>query len=88
MFPGPRVATLVWYIFSPLYVNSAFDNFIWGLLGWLFLPWTSLMYVGIYPGGIQGFDWTFLGIRIFADMATYFGGYFERERVPYGNRIP
>lgn len=40
------------------------------------------MYISIYPGGIQGFDWIFLGIGIFADMATYFGGYFERERVP------
>ena len=60
LFAGPRVAILVWYIFSPVYVNAAFDNFIWGFLGWLFLPWTTLMYISIYPGGIMGFDWIFV----------------------------
>lgn len=88
LFAGPRVAILVWYIFSPLYVNSAFDHFIWGFLGWLFLPWTTLMYISIYPGGIVGFDWIFLGIGVFADMATYFSGYWEREYLPYGSSIP
>ena len=85
---GPRIGILVWYIFTPLYVNSAFDSFIWGFLGWLFLPWTTLMYIAIYPGGIIGFDWILLGLGIFADMATYFGGYRERQVVPYGDRIP
>ena len=33
---GPRLAILVWYLFQPVYVNAAFDNFIWGFLGWLF----------------------------------------------------
>jgi hypothetical protein len=88
LFFGPRLAILVWYIMSPIYVNAAFGNFIWGFLGWLFLPWTTLMYISIYPGGIVGFDWIFLGLGVFADMASYFGGYYERERFPYGDQIP
>jgi hypothetical protein len=88
MLFGPRLAILVWYIYRPIYVNAAFGSFIWGLLGWLFLPWTSLMYIAIYPGGIIGFDWIFLGLGVFADMAGYFGGYRNRERVPYGDQIP
>lgn len=88
LFFGPRLAILVWYIMTPLYVNTAFGNFFWGFLGWLFLPWTTLMYISIYPGGIVGFDWIFLGLGVFADMASYFGGYFERERLPYGDMIP
>ena len=87
-FIGPRVGLLVWYLFSPLYVNGAFDSFIWGFLGWLLLPWTTLMYVAIYPGGILGFDWLFLGIGVFADIFSYMGGYRERARVPYGETIP
>ena len=87
-FVGPRLAILVWYIFSPLYVNGAFDNFIWGFLGWLFLPWTTLMYISIYPGGIMGFDWILLGLGVFADIFSYLGSYRERERVPYGDYIP
>lgn len=46
------------------------------------------MYIAIYPGGIQGFDWILLGLGVFADMASYFGGYRECERVPYGDTIP
>jgi hypothetical protein len=69
-------------------VNLAFDNFIWGFLGFLFLPWTTLMYIAIYPGGIIGFDWILLGLGIFADMAGYFGGYKNKARVPYGDQIP
>lgn len=88
MFVGPRLAILVWYIMSPIYVNGAFDNFIWGFLGWLFLPWTTLMYIGIYPGGIMGFDWILLGLGVFADFAGFLGSYRERQRVPYGERIP
>jgi hypothetical protein len=88
LFVGPRLAILVWYLFTPAYVNSAFDSFIWGFLGFLFLPWTTLMYIAIYPGGIIGFDWILLGLGIFADMASYFGGYRERERVPYGDQVP
>ena len=88
LFFGPRLATLVWYLISPAYVNGAFDHFIWGFLGWLLLPWTTLMYIAIYPGGIIGFDWLWLGLAVFADMASYFGSYRERARVPYGDQIP
>ena len=88
LFVGPRLAILVWYLFTPAYVNGAFDSFIWGFLGFLFLPWTTLMYIAIYPGGIIGFDWILLGLGIFADMAHYFGIYRNKESVPYGEQIP
>jgi hypothetical protein len=85
---GPRLGILVWYLLNPVYVNLAFDSFFWGLLGWIFLPWTTLSYIAIYPGGIFGFDWLLLGLGVFADIATYVGGYREREKVPYGETIP
>jgi hypothetical protein len=88
LLAGPRLAMLVWWIINPIYVNAAFDHWIWGILGWIFLPWTTLMYIAIFPGGIVGFDWILLGLGVFSDMATYFGSYRERERVPYGSSIP
>ena len=88
LLAGPRLAILVWWLFSPLYVNSIFQTWIWPILGWIFLPWSTLMYMAVAPGGIIGFDWILLGLGIFADMAGYFGGYTERQRVPYGDRIP
>ena len=88
LFSGPRLAILVWWIWNPVYINSLFDSFIWPILAWIFLPWTLLMYMTVAPGGLEGFDWIFLGLGVFADMATYFGGHRERERVPYGENIP
>ncbi len=88
IFAGPRLAILVWWVYSPVYIYSLFDTWIWPLLGFIFLPWSTLNYMIVAPGGIIGFDWIILGLGIFADMATYFGGYRERARVPYGDQIP
>ena len=91
LLAGPRLAILVWWIYTPLYISTLFQSWIWPLLGWFFLPWTTLMYMTVANpggGGIIGFDWIILGLGVFADMATYFGGYRERARVPYGEMIP
>ena len=89
LLAGPRLAVLVWWIIRPLYVTVAFgDSWIWAILALIFLPWTTLMYLVIFPGGIVGFDWILLGLGIFADMAGYFGSYRNKERVPYGDQIP
>jgi hypothetical protein len=65
-----------------------FQTWIWPILGWIFLPWTTLMYMAVAGGGIIGFDWILLGLGVFADMASYFGSYAERRRIPYGDRFP
>ena len=88
MLFGPRLAILVWWIYTPVYISSLFQSWIWPLLGWVFLPWSTLMYMTVAGGGIVGFDWIILGIGIFADIGTYLGGYRERERAPYGSMIP
>jgi hypothetical protein len=86
---GPRAAILIWWIYTPVYINQLFQTWIWPMLGWIFLPWSTLMYMVVAgSGGIIGFDWILLGLGVFADMATYFGGYYNRERVPYGDQIP
>lgn len=85
---GPRLGILVWWLINPIYIGNAYDSWFWAFLGWLFLPWTTLMYLAIYPAGIVGFDWLWLGLGVFADMASYFGSYRERARVPYGDQIP
>jgi amino acid transporter len=70
--------------------NAVWLSFLLGGLIAILLGY-SFVKLGIrYPfrGGIVGFDWILLGIGIFADMASYFGGYRERERMPYGETIP
>ena len=68
---GPRLGVLVWYIFNPVYVNGAFDNFIWGFLGWLLLPWTTLMYIIVAPGGVVGWDWLWIALGVLLDIMKW-----------------
>ena len=60
---GPRAAILFWWLVQPIRWGETFDTFLWPFLGFLFLPWTTLMYVLVYPAGINGFDYVWLGIR-------------------------
>ena len=83
LFLGPRAAILVWWLIDPIRWNLAFQSFIWPLLGFLFLPWTTLMYMIVFPAGVVGFDWIWLGLGLLADIASYTGGgYSNRDRIP------
>ena len=81
---GPRLAALLWWLINPQRFNGAF---IWPLLGIIFLPWTTLMYLVVFPAGIIGFDWLWLGLAVVADIGMYVGGgYGNRDRIPgYGS---
>jgi len=83
IFFGPRLAILIWWLISPVYVGAAFDSVLLSLLAWAFIPWTVLMYLIIYPGGVAGFDWVILILGILADIASYSGGFYgNRNQVP------
>ena len=80
MFLGPRSGILVWWLLDQERWNAAFSSFFWAFLGFLFLPWTTLIFVGVSAyGGITGFDWIWLGLGLLADLGMYSGG-------GYGNR--
>ena len=81
---GPRLAILVWWIIAPARMNAAFDDrWVLVILAWLFIPWTVLMYLIIFPGGIVGFDWVLLILGILADVASYSGGFWgNRNQIP------
>lgn len=87
LLSGPRVANIIWWFANPgrwVGVLGAFDSAIWPILGILFLPWTTLMYVLIYPSGLAGLNWLWMGFAIFADFAMYAGGgYGNRGRINY-----
>ena len=82
---GPRLAILVWWLINPVRFSLAFSTFIWPLLGFLFLPWTTLMYLAVWSPvtGIIGFDWVLLGLGVLADISTHAaGGWRHRDRIP------
>lgn len=71
---GPRLAILVWWLINQRYVAAAFNSWILAFLGWLFLPWTTIAYLVVHPGGVVGFDWLWLGIGLLFDLGSYGGG--------------
>ena len=83
VFLGPRIAGIVWWLLSPArWVGVAFNSAIWPILGLIFLPWATLMYVAVAPGGVNGIlEWGFLILAIIIDLAAYGGGGFgNRDR--------
>ena len=81
---GPRLAILIWWLIDQARFSLAFTgSFIWPLLGFIFLPWTMIMYLLVFPGGITGFDWIWLGLGLLFDIVSYSGGgYGNRNRIP------
>jgi len=76
---GPRAVDVVWWLLDPVRWNATFDTFLWPLLGIVFLPITTLMYVLVFPGGIDTIDAVWLVIAFAFDLFSWFGG-------GYGNR--
>ena len=83
LFLGPRVALVYFWLFQTARFDLVFDTIAWPLLGILFLPWTTLMYLFVAPGGVTEWDWFWLGLMFIADMASYGGGYKNRSNLPY-----
>lgn len=50
----PRLILLLWYLFGSL--TQGFQGWFWPLMGFLFMPFTTLVYAAshIYGEGIQG----------------------------------
>jgi hypothetical protein len=76
---GPRAAMLIWWLADPVRWNLAFNSFFVPFFGFLLFPFTTLMYVVVFPGGVDGLDYVWLAIAFGLDLFTEFGG-------AYGNR--
>jgi hypothetical protein len=83
---APRLVFLIIWIARPVYVDAVFDTFIFPLLGLIFLPFTTLMWVLLDqpPIGVHGWDWLWIVIAVFLDLGNYGGAYSQRGRMPGG----
>jgi len=68
---GPRVALFFVWAFTN-FVDRAFDNWIVPVLGFVFLPWTTLVYSLAYDGvGVSPLGWLFVAMGLMADISSY-----------------
>ena len=87
LFAGlfPRLGTLFIWLARPVYFNAAMGgSWFWPILGIIFLPFTTLMYVLLWsPRGLMGWDWFWLILAVVLDASSYMSaGYAERDRIP------
>ena len=76
------MALVLLWIFRPERVDFAFETFILPLLGLLFLPVVTFVYVLIASQGVQGLDWLWLGLTLLAGVGVWVaGGYLNRRRL-------
>lgn len=82
VFLGPRAGILIWWLLEPVRWAVAFNSVLWPILGFFVLPWTTLVYVAVSPGGVTGFDLLWIALTALVDTGMWFGGgYGNRDRV-------
>jgi hypothetical protein len=82
-----RIVLLMAWLARPAMMNAAFGTFILPCLGFLFVPFTTLMYVILIQGvgKIQGLDWLWLALALIIDLASIgAAGAANRNRIPAG----
>jgi len=74
-FLGPRLVIFLLWILTN-YLSRAFDTFLWPLLGFLFLPWTTIAYAIAQNdlGGLNGLGLLVLVLGFLADIGVVGGG--------------
>ncbi|MFN2290636.1 MAG: hypothetical protein ACK2UC_05535 [Anaerolineae bacterium] len=75
----PRLALILIWLFTD-WIGRAFDGFIIPLLGFIFLPLTTVIYVFAAPNGLNTFEWIILIIGVIIDLGSYGGGAYGRRR--------
>ena len=79
LLAGPRLGAIVWWLLNPARGNLAFGSILWPILGIIFAPWTLLMYMIVFPAGVIGLDWLWIGLGVLTDIAWWAGGGFGNK---------
>jgi hypothetical protein len=80
----PRFALFIVWLARPALVNAAFHTWIVPLLGIVFLPFATLMYVILYtPGlGLTGWEWFWVVVAGLFDVSHWAASISQRRQVP------
>jgi hypothetical protein len=82
-----RLALLMFYFSRPVAWNATFSSWLLPCLGFVFLPFTTMVYAWLMQppgvGAIQGLDWLWLGLALLSDLASIASaGYANRNMMP------
>ena len=80
---APRFFLILAWIFSPRWPIVWGGDFLVPLLGIVFLPFTTVMYMLTWsPFGVQGSDWLWIGLGLVIDLANYGQAAANRRNLP------
>ena len=82
-----RIFILIAWIGRPVLFNAAFGSFIIPCLGFMFLPFTTLMYLILVQGvgRIDGIDWLWMILAVLIDLASIgAAAVANRNQIPQG----
>jgi hypothetical protein len=78
---SPRLAIFLLWIFDNDRMSAAFSSFFIPLIGFFFLPWTTLAWAVAYAPvrGVTGFGWFVVIFAFVMDITTYTSGHRARK---------
>jgi hypothetical protein len=80
---APRFFLVLAWLFSDRWNVVWHGDFFLPLLGIIFLPFTTVMYMLVWTaGGIQGWDWLWIALGLFLDFTQYAQSAANRKNVP------
>ena len=80
---APRFFLILAWLFSERWDIVWGGDFLVPLLGIIFLPFTTVMYMLVWTvTGVQGWDWLWIVLGLFLDLTQYQQAAANREQVP------
>ncbi|UCG23072.1 MAG: SHOCT domain-containing protein [Chloroflexota bacterium] len=80
---APRLILILAWLFGRRWDAVWDGNFILPLLGIIFLPYTTIMYLLVWsPTGLSGFDWVWLALGVMLDIMKWGQIARNREGIP------
>jgi len=76
----------LWWFMDPARIMATFAGWsttlgsitappwVWPIAGLLLVPWTTIAFVFVSPGGISTLEWVVLGIALLMDLSAHGGG--------------
>jgi hypothetical protein len=80
----PRFALVIFWVARPERMDDTFTTLLWPLVGIIFFPLATLIYVLLYvPGvGVTGSDWWWVAFAALLDLSHWGAMASRRNEVP------
>ncbi len=80
---APRLVIILAWLFSDRW-DLVWGTWVWPLLGFIFLPYTTIMYVLVWSpvAGISGWDWIWIALGVMLDLMKWGQIFNTRRQLP------